>query len=205
MIVTCLECRARFRLSSQRLNGNRVYLRCSACGARFTVELGQGMNSAQPLAIPASHSVSLGRPIVLLIIRSSPLQQIAIKATDQLNVHTVVVSSGEAALRVLSQLTPHAIVVGSELEDIFSFELIDLIRALPRLAATRVLLLSERVVTPRLVRDPSLSFEADRLVDSTVEPAEFARAISEELQRTDHDSRAAPKPRAFHARSVGAV
>lgn len=181
MILTCPECKARFRLALKNLKGNWAYLRCSSCATLFVAEVVENVASASAERHAPSRKTAFGRPVLLLIVRSGSLQQIAITAANQLDLHTIVVSSGEAALRVLSSIAPDIVVVGSELEDVFSFEVIRLIRAAPAFRPTRVLLLSERVVTPRLVRDPSLSFEADRLLDSRVEPADLARAIQEFL------------------------
>lgn len=105
-------------------------------------------------------------------------------------------------MKVLSQVAPSAVVIGSELEDVFAFEIIRTIRADPELSAARVLLLSERALTPRWVRDPANQYDADLCLDLSAKPEEITNAIAALLAgkpEGDRTSRGEPRRLAAHS------
>lgn len=129
MIVSCPACSTRFRLDRGRLLGKRVTLRCARCRQPFKIDVIDASAEKSPFTVLVAHGDAA---LCLSIAEILERQNISCRTCHE----------GTEVLRVLEEVLPQVILIDVALPGVLAFEVVDRIRAHPRLNGIKVILLS---------------------------------------------------------------
>jgi len=152
MIVSCPKCSARFRVSSERLAGKKVGLRCARCKEVFSVPGAPVVAGAGETHVLVAHSdPALCRTIGDLLSREQ--------------IDFAVYHDGEAALNGMALRKPQVAVVDVALPGLFAFEVVEKVRSRPGLEDVKIILLSSVYNKMAYKRRPSSLYGADDYIE----------------------------------------
>ena len=158
MLITCPNCKTRFRFDEQRIRSEAIKLRCSKCRALFRA-------LRKPAEPTVETAVGSGRLKVLVANESAAFCQavrsvLALEPFDVFAYH-----DGRAALTAIEQIRPEVVLLDVALPSMFGFEVCEAIRRNPGLNGVKIILLAAIYDKTRYKRTPQSLYGADDYIE----------------------------------------
>lgn len=160
MIIACPSCSTKYKLSGDKLSGDRVKLKCSKCGAVFLLRKKPAARE-EARELPA---VTTGRKILVAHASSSVREMIG-ELLRGAGYQPVYVKNGVEAVAAMADIHPVLVVVDVALPEIFGFEFPEIIRNDKRLENIKVILIASIYDQTRYKRLPNSLYGADDFIE----------------------------------------
>lgn len=158
MIITCTNCKKRYKLDDSKITARCVKLRCISCGTdiifkRETEPAGDG-------APTAAKTYS-----VLVSSEDAEIRKAVEETLSGADVEVTGASDGDETVRILAKSRPRIVILDVALPGFHSFAICDLVKSKAEMQNTRVILTSAAFNKKRYKRKPTSLFGADDYIE----------------------------------------
>jgi predicted Zn finger-like uncharacterized protein len=158
MIITCANCKKRYKLDDSKITARRVRLKCVSCGSDIFFNKDTETPSDSATVAAKTHCV-------LVSSEDAEIRRAVEETLSGSDVAVVGASDGDETVRVLEKSRPRIVVLDVALPGFHSFAICDLVKSKAGMQNTRVILTSAAFNRKRYKRKPTSLFGADGYIE----------------------------------------
>lgn len=171
MIITCANCKKRYKLDDSKITARSVRLRCTSCGS--DIVFNRDVEPAGASAPGAARKYS-----VLVSSEDAEILRSVEETLSGADVAVIGASDGNETVRVLEKSRPCIVILDVALPGFHSFAICDLVKKKAELQNTRVILVSAAFNKKRYKRKPTTLFGAEDYIEKYDIPDELVEKIN---------------------------
>lgn len=158
MIITCANCKKRYKLDDSKITARCVRLKCLSCGSEIILN---------KEAEKAGDSAPVTAKIYCVLVSSedAEIRKTVEETLSGADVAVVGASDGDETVRVLEKSRPSIVILDVALPGFHSFAVCDLVKSKAGMQNTRVILTSAAFNKKRYKRKPTSLFGADDYIE----------------------------------------
>lgn len=158
MIITCANCKKRYKLDDSKITARSVKLKCVGCGTDIIFK-----REAEPLADAVA--IAAKTYSVLVSSEDAEIRKAVEETLSGADVAVIGASDGDETVRVLAKSRPRIVILDVALPGFHSFAICDLVKSKAEMKDTRVILTSAAFNRKRYKRKPTSLFGADDYIE----------------------------------------
>jgi predicted Zn finger-like uncharacterized protein len=163
MLISCPECKTKFKFDEQKVSSTGVKLRCSKCSAVFRLASEAAAGSGQ-LTVLVAHESREFCDAVQKVLASEPFTLISCH-------------DGKEALELIAKIMPDVVLLNVALPTMYGFQVSEALRSNPATRAVKIILLAAIYDKTKYKRAPQSLYGADDYIEQHHIPDSLAAMI----------------------------